>query len=109
MEAVGSQACTTADPFNQKGGEHLRTLAKDLSDVHVGHFDHFMKELFLPTEAAKLLLPKIPPGTPLSQIWIAFDQLRGKFMAKVSMLLHAHPEVDAYRHTHEDTCLRHYA
>lgn len=84
IEAVGPQAGTVADPFNQEAGERLlRRLAKDVPDVKLALFDHFAKDFFLPNDAAESLIPKMPPGTPLSQIWIAFDLLRGRLMAKV--------------------------
>lgn len=84
IEAVGHDAGTSADPFNQEATKVLLNgMAKEIPDLDLKHFDIFAKRFFLPSHVADELKPKVPPGTPLSQVWVAFDLLRGKLMTKV--------------------------
>lgn len=84
IEATGFQAGTAADPFNQEETKHLlRKMAKEVPDLDLKQFELFVNELFLSNGTAETLMPKLPAGTPLSQVWVAFDLLRGKLMAKV--------------------------
>lgn len=84
IEATGPEAGTAIDPFNQEETKILlRSMAKEVPDLDLKQFEHFANELFISSEAAETLIPKIPAGTPLSQVWVAFDLLRGKVLAKV--------------------------
>jgi DMATS type aromatic prenyltransferase len=84
IEATGSQAGTADDPFNQEESKAmLRKMATEVPDLDLELFEHFSNQLFLPAEVAGSLRPGIPAGTPLSQVWVAFDLLPGKQMAKV--------------------------
>jgi len=84
IEATGHQAGTAADPFNQEETKTLLTkMAQEVPGIDLKHFEIFAEEFFFSSAAAEALAPKIPPGTPLSQAWVAFDLLRGKIMAKV--------------------------
>jgi DMATS type aromatic prenyltransferase len=83
IEAVCYGAGTDADPFNQKATRTLLTnIAKETPGLNLERFDIFANRLFFSAEAAKSLIPRIPSGTPLSQVWVAFDLLCGEFMAK---------------------------
>jgi DMATS type aromatic prenyltransferase len=85
IEATGFQAGTATDPFNQDESKHLlRNMAREVRDLDLKQFELFVNEFFLPSDTAETLMPQLPAGTPLSQVWIAFDLLRGgKLMAKV--------------------------
>ncbi|KEZ40024.1 hypothetical protein SAPIO_CDS9013 [Scedosporium apiospermum] len=58
-------------------------MAQEVPGIDLKHFEIFAEEFFFSSGTAEALTPKIPPGTPLSQAWVAFDLLRGKIMAKV--------------------------
>jgi DMATS type aromatic prenyltransferase len=84
IEATGFDAGTEADPFNQDETKVLlRKMARETPDIDLRRFDYFASKLFLSSQEAKTVVRKIPPGTPLSQVWVAFDLLDGKIMPKV--------------------------
>lgn len=85
IEAVGYEAGTSSDPFNQNASVRLmKRLHQDYPAIDLHNFDIFAKELFLGPETKDILQHKTPPGTPLSQIWMAFDLLHGgEVMAKI--------------------------
>jgi DMATS type aromatic prenyltransferase len=84
IEAVGYDAGTDTDPFNQKATKTmLADMEQSIPSLDLERFNLFADRLFLPSHVATSLIPKIPSGTPLSQVWVAFDLLRGKVMAKV--------------------------
>lgn len=85
IEATGYEAGTAKDPFNQDASTHLLwTMVDNVPGMDLRHFDIFADEFFLPSEAAATAVSRLPAGTPLSQIWLAFDLLRGgKILAKV--------------------------
>ena len=85
VEATGHQAGTAADPFNQEETRSLLArMANEVPSLDVQQFEQFAGKFFLSREEAEAVIPKIPPGTPLSQAWIAFDLEQGSSpMAKV--------------------------
>lgn len=85
IEATGLEAGTAADPFNQDATKRLLLdMAAAVPGLDLKHFDMFVDSFFLPPSVADSLVPRLPAGTPLSQVWVAFDLLRGgKLMAKV--------------------------
>ena len=84
IEATGSRAGTSADPFNQdETTALLRSMSEALPDLDLTQFEHFAAAFFLPGDAADNLAAKLPADTPLSQVWVAFDLLRDHVMAKV--------------------------
>lgn len=81
IEATSYEAGTPADPFNQKETlKLLQTLKQsgEAESLDLGQFETWAKEFFFQPETAQELLSKLPPGTPCSQTWIAFDLLPGK-------------------------------
>ena len=77
IEAVGYQAGTPSDLCNQEASkELLRRLAEDIPGLDLTRFHIFAEQLFVPPETAPTVLARAG-RTPLSQIWIAFDLLRG--------------------------------
>lgn len=87
IEATSATAGTPADLFNQN--ETLTLLSRlnkygkmpklDLKEFHI-----WKNEFYFSEDGAQRLLSRIPSGSPLSQIWIAFDLPHGQEpMAKV--------------------------
>lgn len=84
IEAVGHNAGTSSDPFNQEETVHLlEHMSKEIPDLDLDRFQVFASKLFLPSDAVESLMLRVSPGIPLSQVWVAFDLLHGKVMAKV--------------------------
>ncbi|KAK1758060.1 tryptophan dimethylallyltransferase-domain-containing protein [Echria macrotheca] len=85
MEATGYQAGTALDPFNQEETRSLLSrMASEVPSLDLYQFEKFAGEFFLSRKEAEAIIPKIPPGTPLSQAWLAFDLEQGSSsMAKV--------------------------
>ena len=87
MEAIGYEAGTKRDPFNQEATINLLTrMAKEMPELELDleAFHTFADDLFLPPGTAGAVMSKLQEaGTPLSQVWLAFDLLRGRIMAKV--------------------------
>jgi len=80
IEATGRDAGTPADPFNQnETARLLRAMAATgaVPGLALDHFDVFADRFFFPPDRAQALLPRVPARTPLSQVWVAFDLLRG--------------------------------
>ncbi|CAI6285505.1 unnamed protein product [Periconia digitata] len=76
IEATGRSAGTTLDPFNQD--EAVTLLSKlqrfgKMPNLDLGQFDIWKNRFFIDAQTAPVLLPKLPSGLPLSQIWVAFD------------------------------------
>ncbi|KAK4096397.1 aromatic prenyltransferase [Parathielavia hyrcaniae] len=85
IEATGYEAGTPTDPFNQEASKLLlRDMASQVANLDLHHFDIFVNDFFLPAGTAESVVKRLPPDTPLSQVWLAFDLFRGgKIMAKV--------------------------
>ncbi|KAK4201189.1 aromatic prenyltransferase [Triangularia verruculosa] len=85
IEATGHEAGTNADPFNQDESTRLlQSMVGNVGGLDLHQFNIFAEKLFFSPEDAAALLPHVPQGTPLSQVWLAFDLLRGgDIMAKV--------------------------
>ncbi|KAK0622782.1 aromatic prenyltransferase [Immersiella caudata] len=85
VEATGQEAGTPADLFNQDETVRLlRSMIDYLPGLDLHQFDVFSRTLFFSPEDAGALLPQVPKGTPLSQVWLAFDLHRGgTILAKV--------------------------
>jgi DMATS type aromatic prenyltransferase len=85
IEATGHKSGTPADPFNQDETTRLlRSMVDYVPGLDLHQFDIFSQALFFSPEAAGALLPRVPKGTPLSQVWLAFDLHRGgTILAKV--------------------------
>jgi DMATS type aromatic prenyltransferase len=84
IEAVGYQAGTMEDPYNQEATKELfNKLERENPDIDLKQFTVFANELFLPSTTAESLLPNVPAGTPYSQVWVAFDLVQERFMPKV--------------------------
>jgi DMATS type aromatic prenyltransferase len=86
IEATGRDAGTPDDPFNQAETTRLLgAMAGHVACLDLHQYEIFSRALFFSPEDAQALLPRVAPGTPLSQVWLAFDLLRGGggIMAKV--------------------------
>lgn len=78
IEATSSEAGTNADPFNQEETPKLlRSMVGHIDSLDLYQFNIFVEKFFFAPEDAAVLLPRVPQGTPLSQVWLAFDLLRG--------------------------------
>jgi hypothetical protein len=67
--AVGSEAGTASDPFNQNEAHALlNRMSNEVPNFDLTQFEQCARVFFLPSEAANTLIPKLPAGTPLFQV-----------------------------------------